>query len=211
MTTNSDETPLPEIKEEAHGNNQDSADTQPVRVQKSHPVAVKMSDPRTRHAHSYSRPSGPHRSEGSYARTNDPVRAQKARAVAREEEELLPPVYARVLLDTVNPWTVMKTSFLVSFFTGFVIIGLFYSTWLVVQHFGLVEQLNTLIATVTTGDESTSLDISDFIDTTRVITLGLVTAVVNVALMTLGGFFLAIFYNVTSHLVGGVTVRLTQS
>lgn len=224
MANTSDETPLPDVSEEQEDETvaseelrSESSHTDETTVVPAHVypgIAQSMAHPRTRHSHSYSeRPSV---SDTAYVRTEETERAKRAREAretrerTRVEEQELDPVYARVLVETINPWTALKISFLVSFFFGFVIIALFYSTWLVVQNYGLVDQLNALIASITTGETSTSLNLYDFIDTSRVLSLGVLLAVVNVILMSLGGFALAIFYNVTSRLVGGLTVRLSQ-
>lgn len=146
--------------------------------------------------------------EGSYARQDsNNKRVERVRETASMEA----PVYSRVLLDTINPWTVLKVAFMTSFFFGFVIIAACWITWSLVQELAIIDQLNTVITTVTTGEQSTSLNLYDFIDTERVLMGSLLLAVSNVLLMTVGSFFLAVFYNVTSRLVGGLTFRLTQS
>lgn len=114
----------------------------------------------------------------------------------------------RLTVARVDPWSVLKLSFLLSVALG---IGLVVSSlilWEVLNGMGVFTQLNDLLREVSNG--KSPVDIYDYVGLSRVVSLSTFIAVINVviimALSTLG----AVLYNLASSLVGGLQVTLSD-
>lgn len=101
----------------------------------------------------------------------------------------------------------MKMSFLLSVALGIVLVVCLAVLWTVLNGMGVFDQINSLIAQVM-GNEK--INVLDYVGLSKVLSLGTVLAVVNVALMTALGTLTAFLYNIGAALVGGLTTTLTD-
>jgi hypothetical protein len=121
------------------------------------------------------------------------------------------PRRARLQLKKVDPWSVMKFSFVaafVLFVMGVVASAILYT---VLDAMGVFDSLNETITSLTTSDEQEAAEGSAFaIDAKLVIggsaLLGAVNMVLFTAMATLGAFI----YNVCADLAGGIELTLAE-
>lgn len=145
----------------------------------------------------------PGRATGA-ARVADAARAARGTASAAASRG---PRRARLFVKRVDPWSVMKFSFAVSFVLFFVAIVATSVLYLALDAMHVIESLNKTLADVlgANGGKSTfKVTATGVIGTAGV--LGLVNVVLFTALATLGAFV----YNVCADLVGGVEVTLSE-
>lgn len=118
------------------------------------------------------------------------------------------PRRARLFVKRIDPWSVMKFSFAVSFVLFFVAIVATSVLYLALDAMGVFDSVNSAFADIVgaSGGKSGSFKITAFgvIGTAGVI--GLVNVVLFTALATLGAFI----YNVCADLVGGIEVTLSE-
>jgi len=118
------------------------------------------------------------------------------------------PRRARLSIRRVDPWSVMKFSFAVSFVLLVVIIVATAVLYLALDAMGVFDSLNKTLAELFTsnggGTSSFKITAGGVIGVSAI--LGAINVVLFTALMTLGAFV----YNVCADLVGGVEVTLAE-
>src|SRR5688572_27339951 len=115
------------------------------------------------------------------------------------------PRRARLSIKRVDPWSVMKFSFAVSFVLLVVIIVATSVLYLALDAMDVFDSLNTTLADLFASNGSAGdfrISASAVIGTSAI--LGAINVVLFTALMTLGAFI----YNVCADLVGGVEITL---
>ncbi len=118
---------------------------------------------------------------------------------------------ARLRLSRLDPWSVMKTSFLFSISAGIVLVVAVYAVWTVLQGSGLFDSVNTMIRAVTDApNDTTPFQIEQYVNTPKVMGVAALIACVDVviltALATLGSFL----YNLAATMLGGLEVTLAE-
>lgn len=114
----------------------------------------------------------------------------------------------RLTVAKVDPWSVLKLSFLLSVGLGIAIVVAAFMLWSVIDGMGVFTDVNRLLSDVV-GDDS-NLDVLEIISLGRVLSLATVVAVVDVVLLTALSTLGAFLYNITSSLVGGLQVTLSD-
>jgi hypothetical protein len=118
------------------------------------------------------------------------------------------PRKVRLTVARVDPWSVLKLSFLLSVALGVVLVTASVVLWTVLDAMGVFASVNSELRSI--GSANTKFDINEWVGLGRVVSLTTVIAVVNVliimALSTLG----AVLYNLASSLVGGLQVTLSD-
>jgi Transmembrane domain of unknown function (DUF3566) len=118
------------------------------------------------------------------------------------------PRKVRLTVARVDPWSVLKLSFLLSVALGVVLVTASVVLWTVLDAMGVFATVNNELRSI--GSANTKFDINEWVGLGRVVSLSTVIAVVNVliimALSTLG----AVLYNLASSLVGGLQVTLSD-
>ncbi|MGH3096023.1 MAG: DUF3566 domain-containing protein [Streptosporangiales bacterium] len=119
------------------------------------------------------------------------------------------PRRAHLLVSRVDPWSVMKFSFVVAlvlFVVFFVAVAVLYS---VLSGMGVFDSLISVVRDLSGGSDK--WDISGWLSAKTILgwtaVLGAVNVVLLTALATLGGFI----YNLVTSLVGGVEVTLSEA
>jgi Transmembrane domain of unknown function (DUF3566) len=137
-------------------------------------------------------------------RVTEAVRAARTSATVGASRG---PRRARLTVKRVDPWSVMKFSFAVSFVLLVVIIVATSVLYLALDAMGVFDSVNKTLAELFTsngGGEPFKITAAWVIGLSAV--LGAVNVVLFTALMTLGAFV----YNVCADLVGGVEVTLAE-
>ena len=118
------------------------------------------------------------------------------------------PRTVRLTVSAVDPWSVMKMSFLMSVAIGIATIVAFVVLWLVLQATGVMSGLESTM-TELAGAESAEKLIGIF-GFGRVVAAGFIIAVINIVLMTALSTLAAFIYNIGSLIAGGFHLTLTD-
>ena len=133
-----------------------------------------------------------------------PVRSKAVQvAVARRG-----PRRARLVIKHIDPWTVLKISFVVSIVMLAVIVIAVAVIYAVLGRMGVWTQINTLVNEV--SPTTTSSTLHNPVSGGRVVGVAAVIGAINVVLLTALSTLGAAIYNLISDLVGGVEVTLTD-
>ncbi len=115
---------------------------------------------------------------------------------------------ARVAVTRVDPWSVMKLSFVLSLALVVIFMVAAALLWWVLNGSGVFDQLNTTLQSVT---GTTNLRLQDIASLGRVMGIGGLIGLIDVVLLTALATLAAFLFNLTTGLVGGVDVVLTES
>ncbi len=118
------------------------------------------------------------------------------------------PRRVRLLVSRVDPWSVMKLSFLLSVAIGIAMVVASGVLWTVLDGMGVFSDINDLVAQIM--GSSSAFDINDFVGFGKVLSIGTVLAVVNVVLLTALSTLGAFLYNIAASLVGGLHLTLSD-
>jgi Transmembrane domain of unknown function (DUF3566) len=133
-----------------------------------------------------------------------PVRSKAVQvAVARRG-----PRRARLVIKHIDPWTVLKISFVVSIVMLAVIVIAVAVIYAVLGRMGVWTQINTLVNEV--SPTTTSSALHNPVSGGRIVGVAAVIGAINVVLLTALSTLGAAIYNLISDLVGGVEVTLTD-
>jgi len=117
---------------------------------------------------------------------------------------------ARLRLTHVDPWSVMKTAFLLSIAFGLVTVIAVAVVWSVLGAAGVWESINKTVQDVLGGESGTTFDVESYVGTSRVMGFTMIVAVVDVVLITAISTLGAFLYNLAAALLGGVEVTLAE-
>ncbi|MGZ4628980.1 DUF3566 domain-containing protein [Oryzihumus sp.] len=116
----------------------------------------------------------------------------------------------KLTVSRVDPWSVMKMSFLLSVAVGIAGVVLMAVLWLILSGMGVFADVNRTVESVLGTSGGTKFDLMDYIGFGRVVSLSIVIGVIDVVLMTAIATLGAFLYNVCSALVGGLQLTLTD-
>jgi Transmembrane domain of unknown function (DUF3566) len=118
---------------------------------------------------------------------------------------------AHLTIARVEPWSVMKFSFVVSlvaFVILFVAVGVIYGT---LSAIGVFTSLQHVVQSVTSSQNSNGLNTSKWFTASRVLSYTALLGALNIVLITAMCTIGAVVYNLTSRLIGGVEVTLRET
>ena len=136
-------------------------------------------------------------------------RPQRTRAT-RSSRGRRPPRRARLRLTRVDPWSVMKTAFLLSIALGVVTIVSVLMVWSVLGAAGVWDSINTTVRDIVGDQAGTPFTIQDYVGTDRVIGFTMLVAVIDVVLLTAIATLAAFLYNMSAALLGGIDITLVE-
>lgn len=143
------------------------------------------------------------RPRGESAPTSSGTTTQAAKAAPKRVRK------AHLRVTHVDPWSVMKTSFLFSIAIGIVTVVAVAVVWGVLGAAGIWESIDATVADVV-GDTGDDFRIEDYLGMSRVMGFTMIVAVVDVVLVTVIGTLGAFLYNLAAALLGGVEVVLAE-
>ncbi len=117
---------------------------------------------------------------------------------------------ARLRLTRIDPWSIMKTSFLLSIALGIVIVVSVLMVWTVLDAADVWDSINQTVRDVVGGQDASTFDIEDYLGTRRVVGFTMIVAAVDVVLVTAICTLGAFLYNMSASLLGGVEVTLAE-
>lgn len=116
---------------------------------------------------------------------------------------------ARLRLVKIDPWSVMKTSFLLSVAFGVVTFVAVAMVWSVLGMAGVWDSVNEAVSSFDTKSGS-AFDITDYVGTGRVLGFTALISVVNVVLLTALATLTAFLYNLAAALLGGFELTFAE-
>jgi hypothetical protein len=117
---------------------------------------------------------------------------------------------ARLRLVQVEPWSVMKTAFLLSVAIGIVTIVAVGIVWGVLGAAGLWDSVNSIVQDSIGDSSGTPFEIQKYLGTSRVLGFTMIVAVADVVLITAIATLGAFLYNLAAGLLGGVEVTFAE-
>lgn len=120
------------------------------------------------------------------------------------------PRRARLRLTRIDPWSVMKTSFLLSIAFAVVTVVSVAMVWQVLGAAGVWDSINSTIQEGIGGEDVASFRIEDYVGTSRVLGFTMLVAAIDVVLITAAATLVAFLYNMSAALLGGVEITLAE-
>lgn len=145
---------------------------------------------------------------GAAGNASAPVEHDGGHGDEHDDEHDYAPRKVRLTLSRIDPWSVMKMAFLLSIAIGIMIVVAAFVFWYALNDLGVFTSIDETIRKIV-GSES-ELDILQYVERDRVVSIAMVIAVVDVVLMTALSTIGAFLYNVVAALVGGVHMTLTD-
>jgi hypothetical protein len=117
---------------------------------------------------------------------------------------------AHLRVTHIDPWSVMKASFLLSIAIGIVLVVAVMVVWSVLGAAGVWDSINRAVTDVLGNETSDSFNVEDYLGMSRVLGFTMIVAVVDVVLLTVIATLGAFLYNLAAVLLGGVEVTLAE-
>ncbi len=123
--------------------------------------------------------------------------------------EVRQPRRARLYVTRIDPWSVMKSAFLLALAIGIVIVVAVGLVWWVLDAAGVFLTISRTLDEII-GSATTGFDIVALFDFSRVMGVAIVIAAVEVVLVSLLAAIFALLYNLSVGLTGGIEVVLSD-
>jgi len=117
---------------------------------------------------------------------------------------------ARLRLLRVDPWSVMKTSFLLSIAAGAMLVVAVGVLWSVLDAAGVFSAVGDVVRDVTSSESSPGFSVEEYLGFSRVLGFSTLIAVIDVVLITALATLGAFLYNLSASLLGGLEVTLAE-
>lgn len=125
---------------------------------------------------------------------------------------------AKVAVTRIDPWSVMKISFALWVALAIVVVIATAILWWVLDSSGVFDSVSQSILKVTGTDStgsgnlaSNTFQLTDFISFKRVMGVTTILVVINTILLTALSTLAAFLFNLSTGLVGGVDITLTET
>lgn len=117
---------------------------------------------------------------------------------------------AKLRLTRVDPWSVTKTSFLLSIAFGVMCVVSVFLVFSVMDAAGLWDKVNSTIQQVVNQDPKDAFNIKDYVAMSRVMGITMLISVIDVVLVTAIATLGAFIYNMSAAMLGGIEVTLAE-
>lgn len=114
----------------------------------------------------------------------------------------------KLTLSQLDPWSVMKLSFLVAIAFGISLIVAVALLWQIVDAIGLWDQINQIGSDLNSGKP---LPFMEYFEFSKMISYAVIVAGLNLVIITALGTLFAFLYNIVASLLGGLKVTLTDN
>lgn len=117
---------------------------------------------------------------------------------------------AKLRLVQIEPWSVMKTAFLLSIAVGIVTVVAVGIVWGVLGAAGLWDSVNSIVQDSIGDSTGEPFEIQKYLGTSRVLGFTMIVAVADVVLITAIATLGAFLYNLSASLLGGIEVTFAE-
>jgi hypothetical protein len=121
-----------------------------------------------------------------------------------------PPRRARLRLTRIDPWSVMKTSFLLAVAFAIVTVVSVFIVWSVLAAAGVWDSINQTVQDVVGGQDAAGFNVENYVGLSRVMGFAILIAAVDVVLITAIATLGAFLYNMAAALLGGIEMTLAE-
>jgi Transmembrane domain of unknown function (DUF3566) len=119
---------------------------------------------------------------------------------------------AQLVLSRVEPWSVMKFSFMVSLVGWVILFVAVAALYYVLSKLGVFHSIQSTITQVTSSKGSSGADASgQWFSASRILGYTMLVGAINVVLITALATVGAVIYNLVTHLAGGIEVTLKET
>jgi hypothetical protein len=133
-------------------------------------------------------------------------------AAARPTPATAPTRRAQLVLARVEPWSVMKFSFMISLVGWVILFVAVAALYYVLSKLGVFHSVQSTITDVTSGKGSAGSDANgQWFSASRILGYTMLVGAVNVVLITALATVGAVVYNLVTHLAGGIEVTLKET
>jgi hypothetical protein len=148
------------------------------------------------------------RTEQTARQSADTGRTQETRRPATQGQPMPHPGArrARLRLVRVDPWSVMKTAFLLSIAFGIMCVVAVFVIWSVLGAANVFGSINSSVEQII----ETDFAVENYVGMDRVLPFTMLIAVVDVVLLTAIATLGAFLYNLAASLLGGLEVTLAE-
>ena len=115
----------------------------------------------------------------------------------------------KLAIARVDPWSVMKMSFLLAVAAGIAGVVVTAVLWLILSGMGVFADIDRVVGEIQPST-TTQFSLMNYIGFGRVVSLSIVLGVIDIILMTALATLAAFLYNICSALVGGIQLTLTD-
>jgi hypothetical protein len=133
----------------------------------------------------------------------------QSEAPETSDDSALGPRRARLFVTRVDPWSVMKTAFVLSLGIAIIIIVASIIIWLLLSLTGTFDSITRTINDVG-GSGSSEFDVAGLLSFGRMIGIVFMLAAFEIVLTSALATVIAAIYNVTVNFTGGVDVTLSE-
>lgn len=116
---------------------------------------------------------------------------------------------ARLRLARLDPWSVMKTTFLFSIAFGIILMVIAWVLWTVLAGSGALDSLNQFMTTLI-GREGEEFNVENYVNGPRVLGAAAVLAAIDIVILTAVATLFAFLYNLAATVIGGLEVTLAE-
>ena len=145
-----------------------------------------------------------------HAGGEDQSTAASPAAGSAPKKTIAGPRRVRLALTRIDPWSVMKVSFLLSVAAGIMLVVAAAFVWFMLDAMHVFSTIQELVGTVMDSESNAYSALLEYMKFTRAISMATVIAVVNIILTTALATIGSLLYNVTAALVGGVHLTLAD-
>ena len=152
--------------------------------------------------------AGKQRSSARFSRGQASVKSRPAGTQVRAGSQVRK---ANLVISRVEPWSVMKFSFLISlvlWIVMFVAVALLYYA---LSSLGVFDALQRTLASVTSSQTSAGVNLTKWTSAPRILGYTMLLGAVDVVLITAISTVGAVVYNLVTHLGGGIEVTLKET
>jgi Transmembrane domain of unknown function (DUF3566) len=129
----------------------------------------------------------------------------------RSRGEVVPARRANLVIARLEPWSVMKFSFLMSLVAWVVLFVAVALLYYALSSLGVFESIQRTLASVTSSTTSAGVNLTKWTSASRVLGYTMLIGAVDVVLITALATIGAMVYNLVTHLGGGIEVTLKET
>ncbi len=117
---------------------------------------------------------------------------------------------ARLRLTRIDPWSVMKVTFLFSIAFGIMAMALVAVLWSLIAGSGSLDAINQIVQSLFGGTSEQEFRIQEYLNTPRVMGFMALISAIDVVIITAVSTLLAFLYNLSATILGGLEITLAE-